>query len=29
MQKSRFGEEKVIGLLKQAEAVIPVEDLCR
>ena len=29
MKKSRFSEEQAIGFLKQAEAGIPIKDLCR
>lgn len=29
MRKSRFTEEQIIGLLKQAEAKHPVAELCR
>ena len=29
MKTSRFSEEQIIGFLKQAEAVMPVKELCR
>lgn len=29
MKKSRFGEEQIIGFIKEAEAGMPVAELCR
>lgn len=29
MSRSRFGEEQIIGILKEHEAGFPVADLCR
>lgn len=29
MKKSRYSEEQIIGFLKQAEAGIPIQELCR
>ncbi len=29
MKKSKFTDEQIIGFLKQAEAGVPIKDLCR
>ena len=29
MKKSRYSEEQIIGFLKQADAGMPIKELCR
>ena len=29
MKRSKFSEQQIVGVLKQAEAGVPVKDLCR
>jgi putative transposase len=29
MKRSKFSEQKIVGVLKQAEAGVPVKELCR